>query len=162
MVAIMRKCFRAPPMPFANCPIGVPAYGPGKHPEGQSMALDGRARTCIASKGLIDGAEPTGSLFWLVHRTSDSTEANMTLEQTSFEMNCVLHVAKKQKHHWDWESEDLPNIPIRMNRKTIKPHQRLAMFLESKKDGPERSSGVEKKGSPSLEKKSSGNLEKQG
>ena len=152
-------------MSFANCPVGIPQHGPGKHPEGHSMALNGRTRTSIASKDLFGIAEHTGPLFWLVHRTSNITEANMSLEQTSFEMNCVLHVTKKHKHHWDWESEDLPKIPILMNRKTIKQHQRLAMFLENRKDGPERSSGssgVEKKGSPGLDKKGSGNLEKQG
>ena len=116
------------------------------------MALDGRTRTCIASKGLIGGAAHTGSLFWLVHRTSDSTEAKLTLENTSFYMCCTVHLNKKQTHSWDWESEDLPNIPIRMNRNTIKQHQRLAMFLESKKDCPDRSSGAETKGSGSLEK----------
>ena len=129
-------------MPFANCPVGVPQCGPGKHPEGHSMALGGRTRTSIASKDLFDGAEHTGSLFWLVHRTSDSTEANMSLEQTPFEMHCTIHLIKKHKHNWDWQSEDLPKIPILMNRKTIKQHQRLAMFLEPKKDGPEKVLGV--------------------
>ena len=141
----------------ANCPIGLPAHGPGKHPEGHNVALDGRTRTCIARKGLIDGEEHTGCLFWLVHRTSNITQANMTLEQTPFEMNCVLHVTKKQKHHWDWESEDLPKIPIRMNRRTIKPHQRLAMSLESKKDGPETRAGHRE-----WRRKGSGSVEKQG
>ena len=116
------------------------------------MALDGRTRTCIAITGLIDGAEHAGSLFWLVHRTSDSTEANMTLEQPPFDMCCTIHLNKKQKHNWDWESDDLPKIPTRMNRQTIKPHQRLAMLLERKKDCPERSSGVEKKGAGSVDK----------
>ena len=141
----------------ATCPIGLPAHGPGKHPEGHNVALDGRTRTCIARKGLIDGEEHTGSLFWLVHRTSDATEANMSLEQTSFEMNCTIHMIKKQKHHWDWDSEDLPKIPILMNRKTIKQHQRLALFIENKKPDHERSSG-----SSGVEKKGSGSLEKQG
>ena len=72
-------------------------------------------------------------------------------------MNCTIHLNKKQKHNWDWQSEDLPKIPILMNRKTIKQHQRLAMLLENKKDCPERSSG-----SSGLEKKGSGNLEQQG
>ena len=80
-------------------------------------------------------------------------------------MSCAIHLIKKRKHNWDWESEDLPKIPILMNRKTIKQHQRLAMFIENKKPDHERSSGssgVEKKGSPGVEKKGSGNLEKQG
>ena len=88
----------------ANCPIGLPAYGPGKHPEGHIMALDGRTRTCIARKGLIDGEEHTGCLFWLVHRTSDCTETSISLEQPSFEMNCTVHLIKKQQHHWEWDS----------------------------------------------------------
>ena len=96
-------------------------------------------------------------MFWLVHRTSDSTEANMALEQTPFEMNCTIHLIKKQNHHWGGDSEDLPKIPILMSRKTVNQHQRLAMFLENKKDCPERSSG-----SSGVEKKGSGSLEKQG
>ena len=144
----------------ANCPIALPAHGPGAHPEGQNVALDGRTRTSIARKGLIDGDEHIGSLFWLVQRTSEATEANMSLEQTSFEMSCTIHVVKKLKHHSNWDSEDLPKIPVLTNRKTIKQHQRLAMLLENKKDGPERSSGssgLEKKGSGSP-----GSLEQQG
>ena len=144
-------------MSAANCPIALPAHGPGAHPEGHNVALDGRTRTSIARKGLIDGEEHIGSLFWLVQRTSEATEANMSLEQTSFEMSCTIHVVKKLKHHSNWDSEDLPKIPVRMNRKTIKQHQRLAVFLEPKKDGAERSSG-----SSGLEKKGSGNLDKQG
>ena len=136
----------------ANCPVGLPTHGPGKHPEVQNVAFDGRSRTSIARKGLYDGQEHTGSLFWLVHRTSDSTEANMCLEQTSFEMHLTVHLLKKQRHLSEWDTEDLPKIPILTNNKPIKQHQRLAMFLENKKDGPERSSGVEKKGSGSLEK----------
>ena len=81
----------------------------------------------------------------------------MSLEQTSFEMSCTIHVVKKLKHQSRWDSEDLPKIPVLMNRKTIKQHQRLAMFLETKKDGPERSSG-----SSGVEKKGSGSLEQQG
>merc|ERR1712214_47196 len=99
-------------MSFANCPIGVPAYGPGKHPEGHAMALDGRTRICIASKDLIDGAEHTGPLFWLVHRTSDSAQANMALEEPSCELYCTILVNNKQNHSWDWDTEDLPKIPV--------------------------------------------------
>ena len=73
-------------MSSANCPVALPAHGPGKHPEARAMPFDGRTRTSIATNDLLDSTEHTGSLFWLVNRTSGAALANLALEETTCEL----------------------------------------------------------------------------
>ena len=77
----------------ANCQIGVPVYGEGS---GRSMAIDGRSRASLASKDLLDPSEHTGSLFWIVERTTEKLQANMALEQISWEHKVALHLPSRR------------------------------------------------------------------
>ena len=114
----------------ANCPVGVPKHGPGAHPDGCSLALDGRLRNSLAKQDLVDSAEHKGSLFWLVQRSSDSSQANMVFESVSWEHKVTITMPlKKRKHSVDWASKDLPTVPVLINKKAVKAHERLVVFL---------------------------------
>ena len=65
----------------ANCQIGVPVHGGGSSPDGRFLAIDGRSRASLASKDRLDPSEHTGSLFWLVERSPEKSQASMVLEQ---------------------------------------------------------------------------------
>ena len=123
----------------ANAIVGLPRCGRGSHPERQEIALDGRARTSIAPPGAIDDNAHAGSLFWLVSRTSDASEGNMSWETSTFadsmEVNfaCRPSKEKKRKLLVDWASTDLPTIPLLTNKKAIKAHTRLLVFQAESK-----------------------------
>ena len=113
----------------AHVVVGVPLHGPGAHPEGGSIALDGRTRTSIAQAGLLDPVEHTGSLFGVVHRSSEIDEANMVIDQVSWEHKVTLSMPfKKAKHTVQWQQQDLPTIPVLLNPKAIKARQRLVVY----------------------------------
>ena len=119
----------------ANAVVGLPQHGRGKHPDGGSLALDGRGRACLAKAGLIDSNEHTGSLYWLVERSSSPAEANLVLESVCWDHRVDLKLPrKKQKVSSDWQSQDLPAIPLLVNRKVIKEHVRLVVYQPEKKD----------------------------
>ena len=65
--------------------VGLPKHGPGAHPDNQALALDGRGKNKIAPKGELDSEEHKGSLFWVVGRTSQAADANLVLENISFQ-----------------------------------------------------------------------------
>ncbi len=118
-----------------NAVVGIPKYGPGKHPEDSSLALDGRTRTSLAHAGSYDDNEHTGSLYWLVSRTSAIAKANMSLENVSQEQTVKLSLPlKSKKRSVEWSSSDLPTIPILVNKKKIEAHVRLAMFHDEEKE----------------------------
>ena len=50
--------------------LGVPQAGPGRHPDGRMMALDGRGRSIMASEEVLDAQEHRGSLFFVIPRSS--------------------------------------------------------------------------------------------
>ena len=70
-------------------------------------------------------------MFWIVERTSDPSQANMCLEPVTWEHRVTLNMPlkKKKKHIVEWESKDLPSVPLLINKKAIKAHQRLSMHL---------------------------------
>jgi hypothetical protein len=130
---------------MTNCHavVGIPKHGRGKHPEDLNLALDGRSRTSIAKKGSIDDHEHIGSLYWLVHRTSNPSDANMVFENIAWEqkISMTLPGNKKRKVSTDWGSSELPTIPLLVNKKIIAKHCQLLMFEkkdESKKDVKEK------------------------
>ena len=65
----------------------------------------------------------------------------MALEETACELYCSTFVNKKAKASWDWDPSDMPKIAILTNKKAIKAHQRLAMFVEQK-SSESRASGA--------------------
>ena len=119
--------------------VGVPVRGPGQHPEGAALALDGRYRQSIAASGSLDTSKHTGILFYIVDRSVDEQEANMSLETVNWEYSAHLQLPlkKKAKQAVEWKSQDLPNIPILVNKKSLKEHTRLFVFQKV----PRRQSG---------------------
>ena len=90
----------------------------------------------MAQQDLVDSAEHKGSLFWLVLRSSDRSQANMVLESVSWEHKITISMPlKKRKHVVDWDAKDLPSVPLLINKKPVKAHQRLVVFqAPTKKD----------------------------
>ena len=117
---------------MANALVGLPKSGPGRHPENGSLALDGRSKTSVAKAGSIDGVDHTGVLFWLVGRTSEANDANMSIEIVSFHhiVDLVLPFKKQKTTKVEWHSKDLPTIPILVNQVAIKEYTRLIVFQE--------------------------------
>ena len=125
--------------------LAVPQAGPGKHPEGKLLALDGRGRSSMASREMIDSQERRGTLFWTIPRTSKKDEANLVIEQVpwSTSVGLKLPLPKKRKCEVNWASENLPPLPVLVNAKTIKAHSRLLVFVDppsSRKAAAERAS----------------------
>ena len=113
-----------------NVPIGLPKVGRGAHPESQALALDARGKTQVAKKGVIDDHEHHGNLFWLVQRTSEASLANMSLESVSAEHELTLHMPfKKKKVDVHWSQQEMPTIPILVNKKAIKEHTQLFVYV---------------------------------
>ena len=115
--------------------LAVPQQGPGKHPEGKMLGLDGRGRSSLSSSEVFDTSERRGNLFWVVQRTSEKKEANMILEQVSWSADVALNVGTKKKKV-TWASEDLPKLPIMVNPSAIKAHTRLVLHVEPQKQPP--------------------------
>ena len=72
----------------------------------------------------------------MVARTSKVSEANMILENATFEqtLKVTLPAAKKRKTtNLTWESSEMPSVPILVNKTKIKKDMQLLMFLAEKK-----------------------------
>ena len=124
-------------MAAAHAVVTLPKHGCGAHPENLSVALDGRGRNMIASKGLVDSEEHKGSLYWIVTRTSNPKEANLDLENCSWQqeikVNLPIPAIKKRKiDPVSWSSHELPSFPVMVNKKGIKKHTKLCVFLSEK------------------------------
>ena len=90
----------------------------------------------MAPKNLYDMDEHAGSFFWMVARTSKASEANMSLENATFEqtLKVTLPAAKKRKTtNLTWESLEMPSVPILVNKTKIEKDMKLLMFLAEKK-----------------------------
>ena len=122
----------------AHAPLTLPKTGRGCHPEDQSLALDGRCRNLMARKDLIDPEEHTGSLYWVVTRTSETKEQNLEFENFTWEQNIQVSmpspVSKKRKlDPVHWSSSELPSFPVLLNKKALKKHTKLCVFMADKK-----------------------------
>ena len=54
----------------------------------------------------------------------------MVLESVTWQHTITMNMPlKKRKHSVEWESKDLPSVPVLINKKAIKAHQRLVVFL---------------------------------
>ena len=118
-----------------NCVIGVPQHGPGAPSEPLALALDGRGRASLASQNLVGHAEHTGSLFWLVQRVPLTDPANMSLDNVGWSHKVSLFppLPKVPKHEVNWDTTDLPMVPLMVNKKAIKAHTRLVVHQDSQK-----------------------------
>ena len=91
----------------------------------------------MAEKGSLDSDEHQGSFYWMVSRTSNSSEANMSQENVTFEQQIKVSLPapkkrKVQSVHWD--TSELPILPILVNKKAIKEHTKLLVFHAEKKN----------------------------
>ena len=121
-------------MALANVPVSIPKFGSGAHPDGACLAIDGRGSTVLAEPGAVSSAELRGNLFWLVKRTSEKAKANLVLESVTMQQQVTLTIQplKKKKHVVEWDSADLPSVPVLLNRKAIKARTLLALYHEEK------------------------------
>ena len=135
-------------MVSAHAVVTLPKHGRGAHPENGSLALDGRTRNLMASAGTIDKDEHVGSLYWSITRTSVLKEVNMEIEQATWQQKIQMHLpgpaSKKRKvDPIEWEPSELPSFPILLNKKAIKKHTKLCVYLADKKI--DKKTGKEKK-----------------
>ena len=118
-------------MVVAHVVVCIPKNGRGAHLENLSLALDGRGRTCIAQKGVLDSQEHLGSFFWLVSRTSTASQANLFLEHAILEQLVKvspLGPKKRKVVSVPSESSAIIAIPVLVNKKTLKKHTQLFVF----------------------------------
>ena len=99
----------------------------------------------MAQKGSIDPEEHLGSFFWLVGRTSKDKEANMEMQNVSFESSykVALPGPKRRKvSNVNWGPNEMPSLPMIVNKKALKKGTKLLVFLpEKKKDEPKTKDG---------------------
>ena len=111
--------------------VGLPKHGRGAHPENQNLALDGRGKNLIANKEVLDDDEHMGSLFWLVGKTSSSSDANLSMEVATFEQQVKVHLPGPKKRRVEsskWDPPEMPGVPILVNMKDIKKHTKLLVY----------------------------------
>ena len=114
--------------------VGLPSHGVGKHPAGSSIALDGRGRSSMPPAGVCgEVAEKRGSLFWCIQRAHDKGEANIVGESCTFGSSMEVSVSGAKKTI-RWSTPDLPTIPVLINKKAIKQHTQVKVFLAKPKD----------------------------
>ena len=70
-----------------------------------------------------------------MERTTEKSQANMALDQISWEHKVTLHLPLKKKQHTvEKEAQNLPCLSVLVNLKPIKAHQRLVVFMEVAKE----------------------------
>ena len=75
----------------------------------------------------------------MVARTSKASEANMSLENATFEqtLKVTLPAPKKRKTtNLDWERVEMPSVPILVNKAKIEKDKQLLTLLAEKKKEP--------------------------
>ena len=110
-----------------KCVLGLPRDGSRAPSELLALALDGNGQ-----RGQMFARGPSGSLFWLVQRVPRPSQANISLDLIgwSHRVTLFLHYPKKPKHEEHWHSENLPLVPLMVNKKAIKAHTRLAVHQD--------------------------------
>ena len=144
-------------MASAHAVVNLPLGGRGAHPESQGLALDGRCRNLMASKGSLDDSEHSGSLFWLITRSCDPAEVNLDQESMTWEQHIKVNISgpafiafiflfyirymfilllktgpaskKRKLAPVEWAPSELPSIPILTNKKALPKHTKLCVFL---------------------------------
>ena len=109
--------------------VTLPREGSGSHPEGKTLALDGRGRTSIQAAQLCDspgGSDKLGVLFWVASRTDDKANANMSLETVGASLSVNLDMPGPiKKRRVDFGKREVPGTPVMMNPKTLPAYTRL-------------------------------------
>ena len=134
-------------MAAAHALVSLPKTGRGAPPESMTLALDGRCRNVIASPGLRDPEEHTGSLYWVVTRTSDTKLVNLEPENVTWQQQIKLNLpgAKRRKvDPVDWSASQLPAFPVLVNKKAISKNTMLCVFLAEKEKAKPKEKPKEK------------------
>ena len=114
--------------------LGIPACGSGAHPEGNVLALDGRGKASMAAAGTIDERDHYGSLYWLISRTSQKSEATLSFEPVTWSATVDLKLPfKKNRVSVKEDSMDLPTLPLLTNKKALKEHTCLKVWHTDEK-----------------------------
>ena len=99
----------------------------------------------MAQKGSIDPEGHLGPFFCLVGRTSKDKEANMEMQNVSFQISykVALPGHKRRKvSSANWGPNEMPSLPIMVNKKALKKNTKLLVFLpEKKKEEPKTKEG---------------------
>ena len=101
-------------MAAAHAVVGTPKHGRGAQPENLSLALYGRGKTCIAQTGDLGSQEHLGSLFWLVSRTSTTSQANFVPENVILEQLIKVSLPGPKRRnvvsvHWGYSEPFNPH-----------------------------------------------------
>ena len=123
-------------MASGHAVVSLPKHGRGAHPENLTLALDGRSRNLMAAKGALDPEEHRGSLYWLVTRTSKLQDVNLEIDNVSWEQEIKVSLPGPKRRKTEtltWTSSELPTFPLLVNKKAIKKHTQLCVFLAEKK-----------------------------
>ena len=124
-------------MAAGHAVVGLPKHGRGRiltTPPWPLMVEEGPP---WLRKGSIDPEEHLGSFFWPVGRTSKDKEANMQMQNVSFEgsYKVALPGPKRRKVSFvNWHSTEMPSLPILVNSKPLNKNTKLLVFLQEKKD----------------------------
>ena len=73
-------------------------------------------------------------LYWCIQRTHNKEEANVVEESCTFGSSVGVNLGGA-KQTIKWNTPDLPAIPFLTNKKAIKQHTQVKVFLEKPK-GP--------------------------
>ena len=69
----------------------------------------------------------------------EAEEVNLEVDNVTMEHEIKVHLPAPKKRKTEsvhWGSCDLPSFPLLVNKKAIKAHQRLAVFLDPPKTSP--------------------------
>jgi len=71
-------------------------------------------------------------LFWVITRTSETTEVNLDLDNITWSQNIKMSLPAPKRRKTgviEWESSKLPSFPILVNKKAIQKHTKLCVYL---------------------------------
>ena len=128
-------------MAMGHAVVTLPKHGRGSHPENGALAIDGRGKNMLAPSGLVGSSLQTGALFWAITRTTKASEANMILENVSFESTVKVHLPAPKKRRVEsntWGPTENPQVPILVSKGALKKHIQLFVFQAEKKKEPEK------------------------
>ena len=90
----------------------------------------------MAPQGELDSEEHKGSLLWVVGRTSNAVDANVVMENISFETQIKMPLPAPQRRKTEtssWDSSMMPSVPILVNKTNINNNIQLLVFQPEKK-----------------------------
>lgn len=118
----------------AHAVVGLPKHGVGAHPHGGSLALDGRTRMFMAQANTMDEEEHTGSLYWVVARSSDDSLCNLSTDTFAWEQKVILQLPGQKKKVLAMQRSlgSLPSIPVIVNKKPIDKYTELVLYQKER------------------------------